>query len=173
MNKTYKWKPNSRMSGDVKIVGQAIDKIRAMTGGIASTKHILIAASDPQSPLHRYFEWDNTLAAEQWRLEQARNLAQSIEVVFTDRPDILPTRAYVSIENAGERGYMEISDVMQNTELREQLLNQAMNDAEHFHNKYNNLVELEPIFKAVRKVRSKQNVKSSPQTIRRDSYASK
>jgi hypothetical protein len=31
------------------------------------------AAANPESALHRQFEWNDTAAAAQWRLDQARN----------------------------------------------------------------------------------------------------
>ena len=153
MQKKYKWKGGSRYSGKVSIVGVELEKIQARHNGIATPKDVLKAAKNKKSPLHRYFEWDDTTAAEQWRLEQAGNLVRSIEVVCGDSSQAIPTRAYVSIEKNGKRGYMEISDVMTDPELRDQLLAQALNDAESFQSKYKTLTELKPVFAAIESVK--------------------
>jgi hypothetical protein len=43
-------------------------------------KEILEKAKDPKSPLHKYFEWDNSKAGEQYRIYQARHLARHPEI---------------------------------------------------------------------------------------------
>jgi hypothetical protein len=40
-------------------------------------------ARDPDSPLHSHFEWDNTAAAEKYRLVQARTLIRTVKLMVT------------------------------------------------------------------------------------------
>jgi len=155
MEKHYKWHEGSRYSGRVSVVGQELEKLRRRNNGIASPKAVVRSAKNKKSPLHRYFEWDDTAAAEKWRLEEARNLVQSVEVVFGDNPKGKPTRAYVSIIKGGERGYMDISDVMTDPELREQLLAQALSEADSYRSKYKTLTELQAIFTAIDTAKAK------------------
>lgn len=54
-------------------------------------------AATPKSPLHGYFEWDNSTAAEQYRLWQARQLIAKVYIVPSDSPDSEPVRAFVNI----------------------------------------------------------------------------
>jgi len=42
---------------------------------------VVDAARAEDSPLHRYFTWDDGAAAEKWRLDEARKLVRSIHVV--------------------------------------------------------------------------------------------
>jgi len=159
MQKIYKWRNGARYSGLVAVVGQELDKIRASNNGIAAPRKVLETARNTNSPLHRYFEWNDNTAAEQWRLEQARNLVQSVEVICGDKSDAKPIRAYVSVEKNGKRGYMEITDVMTDVGLRKQLLSQALSDAESYEAKYKALTELQPVFKAIGKVKLKTKKK--------------
>lgn len=56
-------------------------------------------AADPNHPLHDRFEWDDTEAAQRWRLEQAGQLLRVVKLPMTpDRPRDL--RAFVAIKGA-------------------------------------------------------------------------
>ena len=49
--------------------------------GKLTASQVLEVARSPDSPLHPYFEWDDSIAAEQWRLEQARELIRRVKIV--------------------------------------------------------------------------------------------
>lgn len=49
--------------------------------GRLSPADVVETARDPSSPLHHCFDWDDTSAAESWRIEQARRLIRSVRVV--------------------------------------------------------------------------------------------
>lgn len=51
--------------------------------GNLDPKAVVEAARDPNHPLHEDFEWDNDHAAEQHRLQQARNLIRAIPIEFS------------------------------------------------------------------------------------------
>jgi len=71
---------------------------------------VVDSARDPQSPLHRYFEWDDTSAAESWRLEQARSLIRSVRVIVTYETETLAHPRYVrdTKREPDEPGYVTI-----------------------------------------------------------------
>lgn len=50
---------------------------------------------NPDSPLHSYFEWDNDVCGERYRLDQARTLIRSIRVEVTIRDIPLSVVGYV------------------------------------------------------------------------------
>lgn len=54
-------------------------------------------ASPPKSPLHGYFEWDDSAAAQAYRLWQARQLIAKVYIVPSDAPDSEPVRAFVNV----------------------------------------------------------------------------
>ena len=70
---------------------------------------VVEAARDPDSPLHGYFEWDDSVAAHQHRLAQAGELIRKLTITVTveDRP----ARAvrYVSLQ--AEPGVSEYKSV--------------------------------------------------------------
>lgn len=60
---------------------------------------VVEAARDPEHPLHSRFEWDDTAAAEKWRLEQASQLLRVVRLPAENgRPSDL--RAFVAVKGA-------------------------------------------------------------------------
>lgn len=59
-----------------------LEQVRADYGRL--TPPILVdAARAPDHPLHSRFEWDNTLAGEAWRRQQAHDLIKSYRMAYT------------------------------------------------------------------------------------------
>jgi hypothetical protein len=77
--------------------------------GCLTPTHVVEAARNPKHPLHKDFEWDNTKAAANYRLDQARHLISSVRVVMTVEkqkfsvvgyvrdPDVAPLQGYRAI----------------------------------------------------------------------------
>jgi hypothetical protein len=59
---------------DAKIIGPALENLNAEGKGTAAD--IVDAARPDDAPLHRYFEWDDGVAAERYRETQARHMAR-------------------------------------------------------------------------------------------------
>ncbi len=59
---------------------------------------VLNEARDPEHPLHKRFTWDDSEAAERWRVHQAQVLIRSVNVVIERASDAQPVRvrAFVS-----------------------------------------------------------------------------
>lgn len=77
-----------------------LERIASEHGGQLFTADVIDAARNKKNPLHPAFEWDDTVAAERFRTEQARKLIKSIRVVYEDRPDE-PKFVHVRVGNAG------------------------------------------------------------------------
>lgn len=62
---------------------------------------VVAAATDPESPLHSRFEWDDTEAARKYRLAQASDLIRSVRITFTGKSgDLKQARAYVAVRES-------------------------------------------------------------------------
>jgi len=109
-------------------------------------------AKDPDTSLHQHFEWDETEAAHQYRLEQARHLIR-IQVVIHPK-DNKPIRAFVHLEKDRDDGggYRDMQVVLKNRKLRDQLLEQALREFHSWRARYERLKTLEPIFTAAARV---------------------
>ena len=113
-------------------------------------------AKNKKTALHKCFEWDDTKAAHEYRLWQARELIRVYVKILPNNKK--PIRAFVSLypdrQKAGG-GYRPIDRVLINTDQRQQLLAQALKEFKYWQEKYQDLKELSEIFEAARKVKNK------------------
>lgn len=58
------------------VVDTVLDVLYKQHGSV-TTEFVLEAARDLKNPLHRYFDWDDSVAAEKWRKQQALSLIMS------------------------------------------------------------------------------------------------
>lgn len=120
--------------------------------------NVVSFARSPRTALHQEFEWDNDKAANGYRLEQARRIIRF--TVHTVKENVPPVRVYVSLTSDRQEGdsYRSLVEVMADTELREQLLAQALREAESWRARYERLVELTPILQAIVEVQKENGV---------------
>lgn len=101
----YKAAPGARITdGDARRLGEAI---KSMGPGV-TPESLLAAARKKRSPIHDLFEWDDEVAAEAYRLEQARYFLRSVWEVPVDsdgRETSEGGRAFYAVEvsDASER----------------------------------------------------------------------
>lgn len=121
-------------------------------------EEIVEFASNETTALHALFEWDDTEAGRLFRLEQARHvLRMTIEVV---REHHEPIRAFVSLtsDRSAKGGYRRLRDVMNDEQLRAELLQDGLADLRLAKEKYGELQELAKVWGAVEEV-EKQTTK--------------
>lgn len=77
---TFQARQGARISHeDARIAGEFLV---AQFGKVGAPARAVVDAARPEdSPIHDQFEWDDSEAAEQYRIAQARRLVRSIEVV--------------------------------------------------------------------------------------------
>lgn len=135
-------------------IAEELEQIRQAAGGIIKPEDVVAYAENPSTSLHSRFTWDDTVAAREYRLWQARELIRVQVKVIPALSE--PIRAYVSLEPdraCPGGGYRALDDVMANEEFRRQLLEQAERDMERFTAKYAQLQELAEVVAAMKKVR--------------------
>lgn len=87
--------------------------------GLIKPDAVVKAARNKQSPLHKYFTWDDALAGHKYRLWEARQLIGRVRVW---QPGQLPTPIFVSlISDRKTSGYRETQQVLNNEELTAEL----------------------------------------------------
>ena len=106
---------------------------------------VVNAARNENSELHKCFEWDDSIAAEKYRIEQARKVVQFLviqeETVPEDRPEV---RYFVKTDKT--EGYKPTEVVVKIDTEYQKLLKQAWAELQAFKAKYNMLSELQEIF---------------------------
>lgn len=134
----------------------ALNLIADRNNGLLEPANVVKAARPEKSPLHSWFDWDETEAAHKWRIHQARNLIRVTVTYTLSGGEKTATRVYVSLTTDREEGgYRTIVSVMSDPELRAQLLADAFNEMQLFERKYAALQELAGVFVEMRKVRKK------------------
>lgn len=111
-------------------------------------------ARQPDSPLHGYFEWDDSKAAHAYRLVQARHLIAEIEIVSDSKRESAPV--FVSLlSDRKTGGYRDVGQVLASKSLRRELLATAVSELRAIQSRYDRLKELASVFKEVGRVEKK------------------
>ena len=127
--------------------------------GLLRPHDVVEYARNRRTALHDYFTWDDSKAAHEYRLWQARQLIRVAVTVLT--PEVpKPARIYVSLRSDRARdagGYRLTADVLSDSDRREQLLAEALADLQTWQEKYRLLAdELAPVFAAATRLRKRQ-----------------
>lgn len=108
-------------------------------------------ARNKKTELHACFEWDDSKAAHEHRLWQARQICRSyITVIDTGSGPSRPMKAFVNlVDEEGDReGYQPIQEVLSNEEKRFRLVAAQLRTLASVYHAYP-LAELEPIGRAI------------------------
>ncbi len=134
----------------------ALKRIAKKSGGILKPEEVVDAARPETSPLHNSFCWDDTEAAANFRIWQARVLIRTTVKFINLGGKQTAVRVFVSLtpdrlEESG--GYRVVASVLNNKEMRDQMLADALEELRRFELKYSSLKELAQVFQASRQVR--------------------
>lgn len=131
-----------------------LKRIADENGGVLKPESVVEEARPKSSPLHKRFTWDNSKAAHEYRLWQARQL---IRVVVETIEGVKGRHeVFVSLSNdRKEGGYRVMTDVLTDAQMRRQMIDDALRELEWFQNKYSRLRELSNVFTAIRKALKK------------------
>lgn len=148
--------------------GEYLEDSIVKTGGSITTLAIVNLAGDRQSILHSYFEWNNTIAGEKYRDYQARYLMHHIVKVHYIDHEELEQRAFVSVHVTkkegdtpkAEQAYMQVENALTIAEYRNQILEYAMGQIEHWQKQYRGYKELSRISLAIEATRKAIVIKS-------------
>ena len=139
---------------DPQVVGEHLELLRAQSGGELTPVAVIDDARNDNSPLHRLFEWDDTEAARQHRLWQARHLIGSVVVRLVGGQGEPPklTRAFVNLRVEEGQFYTSIRAAMADPDQRAIVLADALRDLQRIERKYGDLEELAALFAELAKV---------------------
>ena len=137
------------------IVGKHLDFLRKQMKGELTPEDVLADAKNHNSPLHTYFEWSDSAAAQQHRLAQARGLIRSVVAIYRE-PDktSLPVRisAFTHIPEGETSHYRATHHAMGQKHTRDIVMAQALKDLQAWRKKYRELKEFSALFEEVDKV---------------------
>lgn len=106
---------------------------------------VLNEARNPSNPLHSHFEWDDSIAGEEYRKIQARNLIQSVKIKYVtpnSDDETKYVRKYVSIQTKDEgHQYKAIEDIAKDDILTEITLRNMEREWRQLKNRYGHFRE--------------------------------
>lgn len=119
-------------------------------GEEASAKDILDKARDESTELHKCFEWDDSAAAEKYRLVQARNITANLVIRRTEE-EIKENKPEIRVFHKPESfsGYKPIQVIVKHEDEYANLLKRAYAELHAFKIKYQNLQELDYIISLI------------------------
>lgn len=135
----------------------ALLAIASARDGLLNPSDIVDAARDESSVLHDEFEWDDSAAAEAYRLAQAGALVRRVKLTVM-RVDhsarqvrISTTREYQSrpSQRSKDGGYEPVVSIMSDEAKRAELLQQVMRELAAYRKRYAELSELRDVWSAV------------------------
>lgn len=137
--KKYEWRNGFQSQKvDAAKVAQILEKLPQVTPAA-----VLESARSQKSPMHKLFTWDDTDAAHEWRLHQARQVIGALQVTYIEGP-VEPVKymhATVRASN-GDTRYNTVDEILSKRDTRNQLLNEALRELSSFRRKYAMLSEL-------------------------------
>jgi len=134
-----------------------LEIIRKQNRGVLHAEQVVLFATDPGTELHSRFTWDDSKAAYEYRLEQARRLIRVVVNMIPQSND--PVKAYVSLyddRNKPAGGYRTLVSVLKNPTRRAALLAQALSEFDTMKQKYGQLSELALIFDEIDKIKARK-----------------
>jgi len=105
-------------------------------------------ARNPKNPLHKHFTWNDAMAAQKCRDDEARNILRAISIEDTEL-DIAPARMFLSIADKG-RSYRRLDEILDSARLQQLMLEQAERDLRVFEDRYRELKDIVGIVKKAR-----------------------
>ena len=145
----YKYRINGLQKVSAEVTGAVCKDLIDKEGAV--TPQRLVEVSKPKdAPLHDEFEWNNTIAAQKYREEQARQIIKNIVIIEVKEEEAQPKavkcwvnsdRAFVPTDEGAHR-YVTINAALNDTSWRDNLLKAARRDMLSFIAKYKRLTEL-------------------------------
>lgn len=150
----YKWNKYAYpISAD--IVGKHFEKLEKKHGQL-NREIVLESARPEKSPIHDLFEWNDSVAAENYRLHQATLLICNLDVV-TEKEDEKPIicRAYVNVTDERKGSFLNTTMAFQNEDTKNIVLNRAYRELKAFEEKYRNLKEFADLISVIDQMMAK------------------
>jgi hypothetical protein len=136
-------------------VGKEVEKIK---GNKTPEKLLDFARGHPKSELHSCFEWNNSKAAEKYRLDQARHILgclviTKVEYCPTEKKEVKISqfKAYENVKTETGRAYVSTPVALETPEYQEQIFNRirrGINDLESLADTYSEMLKNPKKFKA-------------------------
>lgn len=145
--KSYKWRDGTPYATSPDIVGGVIEEIETRDGEV--TREAFLDASRPEdAPTHSMFEWDDSIAAEKYRLDQSRKIIVALQIVYEDAQEEREVSAFVNVKNERTAVYKNVVDALSDEESRALIIERITREVEALIERNKGVEELADILRA-------------------------
>ena len=135
------WKVDGFYKADA---SKVLDELSEL-GDEYSLSDVVKKAKDENSEMHSIFEWDDSVAGEEYRKIQAGKMVRNLVIVRSDETEEKTNVRYFVSTGKRDSTYTPTRLVIRNQDAYEQLLERAYAELRAFKEKYSTLSELEEI----------------------------
>lgn len=135
------WKVEGFYKADA---SKVLDELSEL-GDEYSLSDVVEKAKDKNSEMHSIFEWDDSVAGEEYRKIQAGRMVRNLVIVRNDETDEKTNVRYFVSTGKRDSTYTPTRLVIRNQDAYEELLERAYAELRAFKEKYSTLSELEEI----------------------------
>jgi hypothetical protein len=116
----------------------------------ATPQQILEKARDSNTELHKCFTWDDTEAAEKWRISEARAVVRNLKII-EQKPDKQsdPTTIRVFYKTDNESGYKPTKLILKKPNEYKSLVERCRSELLAIKQKFNSISEYEEIWEMI------------------------
>lgn len=147
----YEWKYPLKV--DAQSAGEELARIENVHGEL-TPEMVVDESRDENAVLHPCFEWNDSVAAELYRREQARRIIGNI-IIKVESPaipeggKITVTRAFVDVSESVKGKFVNIKTALNNDDYKRRILLNAKTELLCFKAKYSTYQELCGVFNAI------------------------
>lgn len=135
------WKVDGFYKADA---SKVLDELSEL-GDEYSLSDVVEKAKNENSEMHSIFEWDDSVAGEEYRNIQAGKMVRNLVIVRNDETEEKTNVRYFVSTGKRDSTYTPTRLVVRNQDAYEQLLERAYAELRAFKEKYSTLSELEEI----------------------------
>lgn len=141
----YAWKDNyPKPLIDADVFGGTVERLEETLNRPVAPRDVVEEAAKPNSPIRSAVLWDDKIAGDKYRLQQARELLGGLQLVHVRMADGTREsgRALYNITKGNDRGYSSVRNVMSDSDLRTQILLEAKVSLERYLQRFRHTVLL-------------------------------
>ena len=123
-----------------------------------TAEEVINKAQNKKSSLHDLFEWDDSIAGEKYRLQQARVLINEVKIIVNTEEYYAFENVSLSVEEDNSdkpesvRQYFTRKEIIDSIDFRQQIIQRAYNNILYWKRQYECYSEFQPIIDGINKV---------------------
>lgn len=146
----YEWKCGFKANVKAEDAGKVFEELEATEEGLTA-KSLVKASRSKDAPLHKAFEWDNKIAGEKWREQQARVLINHLVIRREDVEEVEPVRAFVTISQESSN-YENIHSVLRDSVKSTSYFEMGMKMLNDFKRRFGDMQEFAEVIAEIDKL---------------------